>query len=123
MITLLTEAPYNVVAFKASGQVTKEDYQQIVIPEVEQLIAKTGKINFLLYLDTDIENFTTGAWFEDVMLGLKNLGKWNRAAIVTDSSTIIMFTNVFSYIMPGEFKGFTKDFYTDALTWLSEEEL
>lgn len=119
MITIFNEVPNNISAFKATGEVTKDDYQQIVIPEVEALIARTGQINFLLYLDTDIENFTTGAWFEDVMLGLKNLGKWNRAAIVTDSSTIITFTNAFSYIMPGEFKGFTKDFYQDALQWVS----
>ena len=59
MITIFNEVPNNIAAFKATGEVTKDDYQQIVIPEVEALIARTGEINFLLYLDTDIENFTT----------------------------------------------------------------
>ncbi|KVV15536.1 STAS/SEC14 domain-containing protein [Flavobacterium sp. TAB 87] len=120
MITLINEAPKNIPAFKATGAVTKENYQTVVIPAIERLIARTDQINFLLYLDTDIAHFTAGAWFEDAMLGLKNLGKWHRAAIVIDSSTIISFTNAFSYIMPGEFKGFAKEKYDDAILWVSQ---
>lgn len=84
------------VAFRAMGEVTKEDYENTVIPAVEALISSINEINFLLVLDTDIENFTLGAWMQDAMLGIKNLGKWNRAAIVTDSEKIIAFTNGFS---------------------------
>jgi hypothetical protein len=38
---------------------------------------------------------------EDAIPGLKNLGKWNRAAIVTNSEKAVSFTNGFSYIVPG----------------------
>lgn len=123
MIHLIQNAPRNVAAFRAVGEVTKEDYQNVVTPEVERIIASAGHINFLLYLDTEIENFTAGAWVEDALLGLKNLLKWNRAAIVTDSETTITFTNGFSYLVPGEFKGFKREHYDEALTWVSEEVL
>ncbi|WP_348825071.1 STAS/SEC14 domain-containing protein [Flavobacterium aestuarii] len=123
MIHLIENAPSNVAAFRAEGEVTKEDYQNIVIPEVNRVISSIGHINFLLYLDTQVENFTTGAWVQDALLGLKNLSKWNRAAIVTDSDTAITFTNGFSYFVPGEFKGFKKELYDEALTWVSEETL
>lgn len=111
--------PDTMVGFRAMGEVTKDDYQNIVIPAVEALIAKRDEINFLLVLDTDIENFTLGAWMQDALLGIKNLGKWNRAAIVTDSEKIIGFTNGFSYIVPGEFRGFKKDEYDAAENWVS----
>ncbi len=121
MITILSDIPQNVVAFKATGTITKEDFQKIVTPTVEALIKKTGQINFLLYLDTDIDNFTIGAWFEDAMLGLKNLLKWKRAAIVTDSKNIIAFTKIFSLLLPSEFKGFSKESYDEALLWVASE--
>ena len=72
----------------------------------------------LLVLDTDIKNFTAGAWLQDALLGLKHLGKWNRAAIVTDSEDIISFTNGFSYVVPGEFHGFKKEAFNKTVNVL-----
>lgn len=116
MIQLLN-SPANVAAFKATGEVTKEDYENVVIPNVEALVNRTDKLNFLLELDTKLGNFSAGAWWEDLLIGLKNFGKWNRAAIVTDSDNIISFTNAFSYIAPGEHKGFKN--IEEALEWVS----
>jgi hypothetical protein len=108
----------NIVAFRALAEVTKEDFLTVVVPAVEHLVKQTNEINFLLVLDTDIKNFTAGAWLEDALLGLKHLGKWNRAAIITDTEEIISFTNGFSYIVPGEFKGFKKVDFNKALNWV-----
>lgn len=108
----------NIVAFRALAEVTKEDFLTTVVPAVEHLVKQTNEINFLLVLDTDIENFTAGAWLQDALLGLKHLGKWHRAAIVTDSEDIISFTNGFSYVVPGEFHGFKKEAFNKALNWV-----
>lgn len=114
----LMNAPDNVVAFRATGEITQDDYKTVVVPAVEELIDRIDKINFLFLIDTEIKNFTTAAWMEDAMLGLKNLGKWNRTAIVTDSDSTISFTNGFSYIVPGEFKGYKKENFNEALNWV-----
>jgi hypothetical protein len=113
----IINSPSNVAAFRALGEVTKKDYEDVVVPVVEALVSKNNELNFLLELDTKLGNFSAGAWFEDLMIGLKNFGKWNKAAIVTDSDTIISFTNAFSYIAPGEYKGFKKDEIDIALLW------
>lgn len=110
--------PDNTVAFRAMGEVTKEDYQNVVVPAVEDLVKRINEINFLLVLDTEVKNFTLGAWMEDALLGLKNFGKWNRAAIVSDSDEVISFTDKFSYIVPGEFRGFKKAEFNNALNWV-----
>jgi hypothetical protein len=117
MIQVL-DAPENVVAFRALGEVTKDDYQSIMAPAVEKLVERINEINFLFLIDTDLENFTAAAWMQDAMIGLKNLGKWNRAAIVTDSQRAITFTNGFSYIVPGEFRGYKKESYQEAMNWV-----
>lgn len=108
----------NIVAFRALAEVTKEDFQSVVVPAIEKLIKNIDEINFLLVLDTDIGNFSADVWLKDAMLGLKHLGKWNRAAIVTDSEEIITFANGFSYVVPGEFKGFKKLDFNKALNWV-----
>lgn len=117
MITLIPDVPENIAAFKASGEVTKDDFDNLVIPHVEALTNNFGELNYLFYIDTDLDNFSAGAWFQDAMLGLKNLIKWNRAAIVTDKKGVQYFTDVFSVVMPGEFKSFPKDDLQNAIFW------
>lgn len=122
MITTIANLPPNMVGFRASGQVTKDDFKP-VIEQVEALVEKTDKLNYLLVLDTSPKDFTAGAWFEDGLLGIKNLTKWNRAAIVTDSEEVIQFTDVFSKLMPGEFRGFHKDELQHAIDWTAEKTI
>ena len=120
MITTMKDLPQNMVGFRASGEVTKEDFKP-VMDEVEKLVEKTGKLNYLLILDTSPKDFTIGPWFQDGLLGIKNLTKWNRAAIVSDSEEVIQFTDVFSKLMPGEFRGFHKSELQTAIDWTSEK--
>lgn len=119
MIQIINEVPSNVAGFKASGEVTQEDYINIVEPHIKKLVERSGELNFLLQLDTELGNFTAGAWLRDVMVGLKNFTKWNRSVIVTDDETIIKFTDNFSMFAPGEFKGFRKSEFQEAVDWIS----
>lgn len=117
MITTILEAPENVAAFSATGEITREDFENLVIPHVKKKVEQFNELNYLLYLDTDLDNFTAGAWFQDLLLGMKNLTKWNRAAIVTDKEGVQNFTDAFSVLMPGEFKSFPKENLYNALYW------
>lgn len=120
MIQQITDLPENMVGFRASGEVIKDDFD-IVLQKVEEIVEKTGKLNYLLYLETSPANFTIGAWVKDGLLGVQNLTKWNRAAIVSDSEMVKKFTDVFSDIMPGEFRGFEMDNLQHAIDWTSEK--
>ncbi len=120
MIQQINDLPENMVGFKASGEVTKDDFEPVMVA-VENAVKKNGKLNYLLVLENAPSDFTAGAWLQDALLGIKNLTKWNRAAIVTDSETVIIFTNAFSKIMPGEFRGFHKKELQQAIDWTSEK--
>jgi hypothetical protein len=117
MITIISEAPENVAAFSATGDVTREDFENFVLPHVQKKVNEYNELNYLLYLDTDLDKFTMGAWIQDAILGLKNLTQWNRAAIVTDKEGVQNFTDIFSVVMPGEFKSFPKGNLYNALYW------
>lgn len=107
------------VGFRASMEVTKDDFDQVVLPAVTELVQRTNELNYMLVLDTPLKNFTTGAWIKDALLGLNNLTKWNRVAIVGDSESLNTFTNMFSKIVPGEFKGYSPDEFKEAVEWVS----
>ena len=117
MITLIPDVPENVAAFRASGEITKEDFEKLVMPHVAAKVNTFKELNYLLLLDTDLDKFTAGAWMQDAFLGLQNLTKWNRAAIVTDKNAVKKFTAAFSVVMPGEFRGFGKEDLASAIYW------
>ncbi len=119
MIEQLNDTPNTIAAFRASGEVTREDFESVVIPVVNQVVKKTGRLDYLMVIDTPLKNFTIGAWWEDVLMGLKKITKWRRAAIVTDSNAINKFTDIFSVLVPGEFKGFKHEELDDAVHWVA----
>jgi len=120
MIEKIKDLPPNMVGFRTSGEVTKEDYD-LVHREVEKEVGRTGQLNYLMYLDNSPADFTLGAWLMDAWLGIKNIAKWNRAAIVSDSDTVVKFTDFFSKVIPGEFRGFHKSDMPKAVDWVSEK--
>jgi hypothetical protein len=121
MIEHLQNLPKNIVGFKATGEITEEDFTKTIMPKVQELIDKTNQLNYMLILETPLGNFTIGAWMKDAMMGLKHLTKWNRTAIVSDTSAIRNFTDFFSFLMPGEYKGFEHQDLQNAIDWVSEE--
>ncbi|WDO12472.1 STAS/SEC14 domain-containing protein [Flavobacterium sp. WW92] len=120
MIEQIHNLPDNMVGFRSSGEVTQDDFK-LVNTKVSELVQKTGKLNYLLYLENSPADFTFGAWIQDALLGIKNITKWNRAAIISDSETVDKFTYFFSKIMPGEFKVFHKNDLERAIEWTSEK--
>ena len=119
MIAVMNDVPVNVIAFRAIGHVDKNDYDNILIPAVDRFVKGHDKINFLLVLDTQLKNFTPGAFLKDLSVGLKHFTRWHKMAIVSDSGAINTFTDVFSYVAPGEAKGFTHAQIEEAKKWVS----
>ena len=113
----IRDVPENVFAVVASGDVTTEDYKRVMLPGLEAQSKKEEKINFILVLDTDISNLSIGAWIQDMWAGIRHLTNWNRVAIVTDQKGVEKFTDMFSYVVPGEFKGFPLAELNRAKSW------
>lgn len=119
MIEIIEEAPVNTVAFRAIDDVTKEDFDNVVIPAVKRQVSDFKELNYLMVVDTSLSNWTAGAWFKDMFVGLKNLTKWRKAAILTDSGLVNTFTNIIGILVPGEFKGFKRSEFHEAMKWVS----
>lgn len=70
-------------------------------------------------LETDINNFTYGAWMQDAKMSLKHFAKWNRIAIVTDQKVIEKISNIFSFVSPATAKGFSVADIELAKAWIA----
>lgn len=121
MIKQLNDTPNTLVAFWATREVTKEDFDSVVLPAVSELVKRIDKLNFLLVLDTSFKKNGRGAWLEDAMLGLNNFNKWNRAAIVTESGGKNFVTEIFGKIVPGEFRTYPHSKLDEAIEWVGEQ--
>ena len=117
MIITIPETPDNIVALKATGDITKEDFENCVIPQVKAKVNRFDELNCLLLLDTDLDNFTLDAWLQDALMGLKNLTKWNRVAIVTDHLALRNYITIFSVFIPGEYSTYPVEDLANAVYW------
>lgn len=121
MLEKISDVPSFVAAFKAIGEVTKGDYESILVPEIERVDKQHGHIHFLMVLDTPVKNFSMAAWIQDAWQGLKHYRGWKKVAIVTDEKGIEKMTDVFSAVIPGKAKGFTLNQLNDAKAWVRQE--
>lgn len=119
MLRYIKDLPDHVVGIHAAGEVTKEDYEKVLIPRLEELVARQGEINYLLILETDVGNFTAGAWWDDFKLGLKHFTRWNKIAIVTNQKLVEWFSDAFRLFIPGKSRGFSMAELDDAVKWVS----
>jgi hypothetical protein len=122
MIEIIQGLSPDVAGFRAIGKVSKDDYEKVLMPEVSRISKAHSKLNFLLILDTDVGNYSMGAWIDDALVGLKHLFKWHRVAIVSDQKMVKTITDVFGHLVPGEYKGFLKEDTEAAKSWVSEKK-
>lgn len=121
MLQFINNLPDDVVGIHAIGEVTDDDYDEVLIPRLDDLAKRQGKIKYLLVLETDVSNFTVAAWWDDLKLGLKHFTQWNKIAIVSDQKGVQWFTDTFTHFIPGKSKGFALDELDAAIKWITEK--
>ncbi|MDE2030539.1 MAG: STAS/SEC14 domain-containing protein [Alphaproteobacteria bacterium] len=117
MLTLLEGFPSNILAVKASGTVTQKDYNEVLIPAADKLLAQEKKIRVYYELGKDFVAFDAGAMWEDCKLGFEYLTRWDRAAVVTDVEWIKWTMNAFRFLFP--IRVFSSTEAAQAQAWIS----
>jgi len=120
MIEIIQGLPENVVAVSVSGEVTGEDYNNVLIPAIEDKIRKYGKIRILYHLDKELEWFTLNAILEDAKVGIRNLAAFERIAVVSDVDWMNSAVQMFKFIVPFPVKNYKNEELPEAKAWISE---
>ncbi len=120
MLTLMNDLPKNVLGVSAEGTVTGHDYETILIPAVDKLLASNSKIRLLYHLSPTFSKFDLQAMLDDAKVGMKHLSAWERVAMVSDHQMINGFTKFFSHLFPCEVRIFTNAELQKAKQWIVE---
>ena len=120
MIEIIPGLPDNVVAVSVSGEVTGEDYKNVLIPAVEEKIKKYGKVRMLYQLDEEIEWFTLNAMLEDAKVGIQNITAFEKIAVVSDVDWVNSAVGIFKFIIPFPVKTYKNEELSEAKAWISE---
>jgi len=120
MIELMTDLPDNVVGFTASGQVSGDDYEDVLIPAMEEKLAKYDKIRALYYFSDKFDEIEGEAMWDDAKIGMKHLTDFEKIAVVSDKKWIRRSIKAFGWLMPGEVQLYSGDERDQARAWVSE---
>jgi len=118
MIEEIQGLPRNVVGFSASGEVTGDDYETVLIPALASAHEAHGKVRMLFLIGPDFEGFKAAAMWDDAKVGIKHFTHFEKIAIVTDNDLILKSIKTFGFMMPGELELFGNDQMEDAKTWI-----
>ena len=121
MLEILQGLPDNVVAVTGKGQVTRDDYDKVLVPQVKTALSRHRKIRCYYELGPDFSGFDAGAMWEDFKLGVENLTHWERVAIVTDVDWIRHATQLFRFMFSGEIRVFTHAQALEARHWIAAD--
>jgi SpoIIAA-like len=119
MIELIPDLPNNVVGFRAVGKVTREDYEQRLMPAIDRVLETQPKVRLLYVLGPEFSGYSGGAMWEDGKVGMQHLTRWERIALVADHAWVRHAVNVFGYLIPGQVKAFEPGEEAEAKAWLS----
>jgi hypothetical protein len=122
MIERIEEVPAGMLGLRASGKLTREDYEEVLEPALEEAAA-SGSIR-LLFVLTDFDGVAPGAWIEDVKTGLnayvRNHGAWRKMALVTDVEWVAKAMRAFAWMAPGEVRVFALAELEAAKAWVAQ---
>jgi hypothetical protein len=118
MIELWTDLPENVLGLTGHGQVSGRDYEQVLVPAVEDLLSRHEKIRVIYHLGEDFTGFSAGAMWDDAKLGISHFTAWERVALVTDQEWLATTVMAIGFLMPTEIKVFPCEHLEAAREWV-----
>ena len=105
MVERMTDMPAGTLGFRVTGDVRREDYDRVLVPELRAAM-EAGDGLRTLYLIEGLDDMEAGALWADTKLGVdmgvRHRGDWERSAIVTDISWMVHAMKVFGWMVPGE---------------------
>jgi hypothetical protein len=119
MVELLKGFPPYVAAYKAQGNINREEYDYVVMRRVGEIAGQFGQINFLVLLETSMSYYNVGVLLDFVKTTFDRFINFNRMAIVSDEKWVRRAYEALGHIVDCEIIGYPiAEFYT-AKYWVS----
>jgi hypothetical protein len=110
--------PSDVIAIKARGFITSQDYRDMLVPLVDEELKTHDRLKFLFILDGDFDSYSGAAAWDDVRFGLSHWKDFRRIALVTDIGWIRHGAGIFAPIMKADIQVFDLAGIEEAKSWI-----
>jgi hypothetical protein len=121
MIERIDDVPAGVIGVRASGKLTKDEYETVLEPALNEA-AESGEARVLFVLP-DFDGLEPEAWLEDMKTGLgvelMNRAAWKKLAVVSGVDWIAKAMRLFAWAVPGELAVFEMDELDKAKEWVT----
>jgi hypothetical protein len=123
VIERLTDMPPGTVGFRATGEIEREDYDNVLTPDLNRAL-EAGELR-TLYVIENLDEIEPGALWADSKLGfdlvVRHHDAWVRSAIVTDIHWMARATRLFAWMIPGEVRVFPLAELEQAKAWIARD--
>jgi hypothetical protein len=116
MLKRIEGLPDGVIGFEAEGEIRSSDYDDILMPAVREVSGRGEQVRIVLVFQR-WDGMSSSAVWQDLKMGLDNLRRWKRIALVTDLDWMITVTSLFGWMTPGELKRFPLAERDRAIAW------
>ena len=124
MIEPIDDMPAGTAGFRATGAVTRDEYEQVLLPWMHRAVESGEPIRLLFQMGPGFEHFTPGALAADVTkgapLGVRHLQAWRRMAVAADVGWARHAIELMGWTTPGELRLFDLGEVDAAKAWLAE---
>ena len=118
MIEFLPESQKNILIAKMSAQLTVQDYEEILIPKLDAIIAEYGKICAVIVVDETFTGWELGALWDDIKYGIQHRKDFKKIAVVGASHWLGKAAHLGGLLISGEIQTFNSDKLASALEWI-----
>jgi hypothetical protein len=118
MLQRLSDLPEGIVGVKATGQLTRDDYERVLEPLLDGARREGRRLRLLYVVGPKFEGYTPGAAWEDAKIGVRSLRVFAAHAVVSDYEWVRRATGLTAFFLPCPVRAFPCSGYEDAVAWL-----
>ncbi|QYK00064.1 STAS/SEC14 domain-containing protein [Shewanella psychrotolerans] len=122
MIELLNGFSHDVVAIRAHGVLTSDDYDQLLVPAIESKLKDHATIKLWYEFGEQFEGISVETLWDDAKLGFFHLTDFSRIAIITDNDWLTSMAKVIACMVPCPVNVFSRQDLQLAQDWLMQVE-
>jgi hypothetical protein len=112
--------PPGIDAVRAVGTLTRQDYDDVVVPLLDAAARDHRRLRLLCVVDEAFTGMTPAALWEDLRLGLTTLRHLAGCAVVSDLAWVRRATRMATFFLPAHVRVFGLAERDAALRWLAD---
>jgi SpoIIAA-like len=118
MMEIMNEGAENVIGIRATGMLTTDDYDRVLVPKLAELSQIFETVRALFYMDQDFRGWDLSAAWANTKLDFRFRGNLDKVAIVGAPAWEEWCVRVASLVMKGELQTFRAEQLEDAWEWV-----